>query len=289
MQVSFVAYRSVETSSARMRCFWVAKYWPEARVLERADDPGDADVIVFQKAFRADTCRLARYLRARGCKVVWDLCDPYWWFYPEEHANMAQHVDRAVCSTSALAEDFETAFPLHSPWVIADRQDPEFHPTIKEHALANPPVLIWFGWADNRVALHGTFAVLDRLWAHGRRFALLVLDERPDLEMKGLRFPVIHRRWRLESFHADLLSADIALLPPHPGPLGRLKSNNKTSTAAWAGLPVTDGFDYVRLCKLVDSVEERRAAGLEGRRMAERCYDVRQSVEEWKRLVATLS
>jgi hypothetical protein len=266
----------------------VVKYWPEATILDTLDHLITADVVVFQKGFRVHIAEQAQYLKIQGRKVIWDLCDPDWWFFPKEHAVVAQHVDAVVCSNRALANDFTVEFPYLSPWVIADRQDPEFHPTIKKHATSESPVLLWFGRAENRVALRGTFAILEKLWAHGRRFTLNILDEKPENKMDWFSFPVLHRRWTLDRFHRDLLSADIALLPPYPGPIGLLKSDNKRATAMWAGLPVTDGFDYLRLRDLVDSAAERRQVGLEGRRIAETQYDVRQSVKEWRQVIESL-
>ena len=103
----------------------------------------------------------------------------------------------------------------------------------------------------------------------------------------GFSFPVLHRRWTLDQFHMDLLSADIALLPPHPGLIGRLKSDNKRATAMWAGLPITDGLDYVLLRELVDNAHERERIGREGRRIAEAQYDVRLSVQQWRDMIVS--
>lgn len=289
MRVGFVPSSTLESSSSRMRCFWVVKYWPDAMILDMSSPSTPTETVVFQKGFSARVFEQIQTLKSQSRKIVWDLCDPDWWLYPREHERMAQHVDAVVCSTRALADDFATEFPYHSPWVIIDRQDPEFHSTVKQHAPTASPTLVWFGWAQNRSALHGTFGVLEKAWAHGRRFTLVILDEKPDNRMDFFSFPVQHRKWTLERFHEDLLSADIALLPPYPGPVGRLKSDNKKATAGWAGLPVVDGFDYLKLCELIDSADERRRAGLEARRMAETQHDVRQSVEEWKRLIETLT
>lgn len=287
MQVGFLPYKGIEVSSARIRCFWVAKYWKESKIITSLNGE-EADVFILQKCFKHPIAEQVQNLKAKGKKLIWDLCDPDWWLYPNEFHAIAKCMDAIVCCNQALAEDFRAEFTEYSPWIIPDRHDPEFHATIKIHNSIDAPIFVWFGWSQNRVALYGVFDFLEKLWARGSRFKLLILDEDPYTKLDWFGFPVMHKEWSMETFHQDLLSADIALLPPYPGLRGQLKSDNKKTTAMWAGLPVTDGSDYFRLKDLIGNVEERRRAGFEGRQICEAKYDVRQSVEEWRSVIANL-
>ena len=240
MQVVFIPWKGIDSASSRMRCFWIVKYWPEAKVAS-VENMEDADVVVFQKCFQPPVAEYVRALKAKGRKVIWDLCDPDWWVYPQDFSAVVPYLDAVICCNDALAKDFVAEFPGQSPKVIPDRQDPAFHPSVKEHKPSEFPILVWFGWSQNRVALYSAFDLLEKIWAHGRRFKLLILDEDPNTKLNWFNFPVLHQQWNLERFHKDLLSADIALLPRYPGPRGLLKSDNKKATAMWAALPVTEG------------------------------------------------
>jgi hypothetical protein len=242
-------------------------------------DPRKYDAFIFQKVFDDTAAHDARTLRQMGKIVAWDLCEPMWWSYPQQHIHMASEVSFAVACSKNLAElaRQEIGIDCH---VISDRHDPAFHPMIKTHIDRVALRMIWFGYSGNRYTLRAVLPFLERLKTHGRSFELIVIDDQPEIELKGLPCPVIHKPWDLKTFHEDMLEADVALLPIHPEPLGRYKSNNKAMTAAWCGLPVVSGSDWNELCAVFDS-EFRAIVGKQNRESAEKDYDVHLSVKEW--------
>jgi hypothetical protein len=271
-------------ASARIRAYWVAKYWPEATVHTQGPlDPRKYDVFVFQKVFWESAAQDAKSLNRMGKTVAWDLCEPMWWTYPHQHALMAREVKFAVACSRHLAGlvQKELGIPCH---FIPDRHDPAYHPHPKVHRETDTLRFVWFGYSGNRFTLYGVVPYLQRLRAHGKRFDLLVIDEHPEVPLNGLPCPVVQRPWNLDSFHGDMLQADAALLPVHPGPFGRCKSNNKEMTAAWCGLPVVNGEDWEQLRDVFD-LQYRIEAGRKGRRLAEESFDVRASVQEWGELL----
>jgi len=271
-------------ASSRIRAYWLAKYWPAMEVHSQGPlDPQKYDIFIFQKVFWGNAVQDARKLRQMGKIVVWDLCDPMWWWYPDRHAQMAKEVAFAVASSANLAELAKQELGINCHF-IADRHDPEFHPTAKIHSDTKKIRFVWFGYSGNRFTLNTVLPFLERLKAHGKSFELMVIDERPEVKMTGQPCPVIQKRWALDTFHKDMLLADVALLPDYPGPWGRYKSNNKETTAAWCGLPVVSGDDWDELCA-VFNVEHRVELGKKGRLLAENNYDIRLSVKEWQELL----
>lgn len=244
-------------ASARIRAYWLAKHWSEMEVHSQGPiDPQKYDIFIFQKVFWGNAVQDARKLRQTGKIVVWDLCDPmWWWWYPERHAQMAKEVAFAVASSINLSELAKQELGINCSF-IADRHDPEFHSTVKIHSDTSKIRFVWFGYSGNRFILNAVLPFLERLRAHGKSFELMIIDEHPEVKMTGLPCPLIQKGWALDTFHQDMLEADVAILPRHPEPLGPYKSNNKEMTAAWCGLPVVHGDDWDQFCAVFD-VEHR--------------------------------
>lgn len=272
-------------ASSRIRSYWTAKYWSGAEV--HTGGPLDArgfDAFIFQKVFSNHAAEDARKLKRMDKIVAWDICEPLWWTYPEQHALMAKGVDFAVACSRNLTDlaTKELGIPCH---FIPDRHDPAFHPSAKIHEKKEVLRFVWFGYFGNRFTLIPIAPFLNRLSAHGKSFELMLIDEHPEVSMVGLPCRVIHKLWCIDEIHDDLLHADVALLPPHPDPAGRYKSNNKEMTASWCGLPVTNGTDWEQMCDVFD-LQYRVDAGCKGRNIAQELYDVHISVREWEKLLS---
>lgn len=286
LPVCFVAGGNLNNAGSRMRAYWPARFIPGAAVIhwERAgDELPDARAYVFQKFVNVPVMADAR---ARGRLVFWDVCDPAWWFNPTDAREALEYVDGVVASSPALAADF-AAWSGRACRHIPDRLLLEHFDRQREHATAEPVRLIWFGAAQNRMALYAAHATLERLTANGHRIALTVCDNAPNapfVDIEGV-YPVYYTRWTLESEVATLAAHDIALLPPYPGPWGEVKSINKALTAWACGLPVEDGQHYDRLRALVTDVHLRRDLAADKRVMIENHWGAEHSAAEWLALI----
>ncbi|MBN1286155.1 MAG: hypothetical protein JXB47_12225 [Anaerolineae bacterium] len=293
MKLLFLAQGPIEWPSSRYRAWWVAEAMPQAGCVQLDDAlaagsvHGGYDAVVFPKPCGPEVQALAQTCRARGQRVIWDVCDPVWWLRPREAREFLPLVDHIVVSSDGLAADLRHTLGWPST-VIPDRMKPAFHPTIKKHRAKPWPVLLWFGQSWNRLpSLSGALLTLHRLAAEGVRFRLRVLDDGAhgrDIQIDGV--DVEYHRWHLETFHDELCEADVALTPAYPGPWGRMKSLNKQVSAWWAGLPTADGENPELLKLLLHRARFRAEVGLHNRRLAESRYDVAQSVREWEGLVA---
>lgn len=281
----FVVAGDVTWASSRMRGYWPAEAlgaevvtWKQ--VHETQELP-DVDVYVFQKAAAPP---LIDHLLEMGKAVWWDVCDPAWWFQPGPSAEIAKRVTGIVASSHNLANDC-AEWAGRKVHTIPDCLKPDHFPLQRVHAETTPVRLIWFGLSPNRVALHAAAANLERLRANGHAVELTICDNEPDVPMAALEkaCPVYYRRWSLAEENATLAAHDIALLPPYPGPWGKVKSNNKSLTAAMCGLPVTTGECYDGLAGLVASADVRRDTAAIGRREAMN-FTIDRAAAEWRKV-----
>lgn len=289
MSVLFVAAGDKTFGSSRMRAWWVAERMGAQAV--KWDGGGAmpiADTYIFQKTLNG---QLAADLRKMGKRVWWDVCDPSWWFQPQECADIVRHIDGVVASNEPLLKDFlrwvqdvpiDHEIQAH---VIGDRLDIGHFPKTRQHQRVQTVRLIWYGVAANRVSLHAAIPTLERLACNGQQFAVTIMDNEPNHPWRiSERFDTYHLQWTLARENAVLSSHDIALLPPYPGKWGQIKSNNKTVTAWANGLPVTQGIEYYELEALMNW-HTRREAGNNGRATVHEHYDVAQSAAEWEALL----
>lgn len=298
MNICFITAGPIEWASSRMRAHWVAEALDERGhdcYIYRASDkiPGDPemfDAFIWQKTVNLELIR-----KLPDARHYWDVCDPSWWWQPNECREIAQHMTGVVASSEALADDFNEwanginirgMYRWPDVHTIPDRLKLSHFHTQRQHGDVSPVRLIWFGIAANRVALWGAKANLERLVANGHKIELTVFDERPDIPFRfSDAFPIYHVKWSLSKEVEVLASHDIALLPPYPGAWGEVKSDNKAITAGGCGLPVTAGMEYAAMEYLATSPQTRKNTGNRFRRMANE-RDVAQSAAEWEALLS---
>ena len=265
MKTLFIASGPIEWASSRFRCYWPAEHMDAdvVTINNITENPYDYDAVIFQKH---GMTTLQRELIDAGKVVLWDACDPMWWFSPDEVRDIARHITAVIVPTNALAEDWRKwhgdKVPVH---VVQDRMKPEHYPLKRQHADVSPVRFIWFGVSVNRVALAAGWANLARLAANGHKIELTVFDNAPGVPLQmGDEFPQYSVPWSLEHENEVIANHDIAILPPYPGPWGAMKSNNKALTAWACGLPVAYGQHYERLEHIVENAEARAQAGWAG-------------------------
>ena len=302
MRVLFLPSGDRQWAGARFRAWNIAAAWPEADCVRWAGTPPanilEHDAIILQKLYdrynlgnQMAVLNLAGQLRLAGKKVIWDLCDPIWWWNePEWIKEMATFCNAITVSCEGLAEDFHRSFGL-TPTVIPDRMP--FVQEWKTSWEAKEPKLVWFGYSMNRgPSLGGIGLILSRLMYERIPFRLRIIDDHPEIEPWQLdrlwSDKIECTKWEEASIHERLMECDIALLPPMPGPWAKMKSTNKQITAFWAGLPVHDGEDYYSLRDLLRHPTKRQAEGGKNRAVAEGSYDLRLSVKQWQELLITL-
>lgn len=283
-RVCFITSGPIEWASARMRAHWVARYMRDAVVVQANAEHiyPEARAYVWQKVAHRET--IQAQIKA-GARVWWDVCDPSWWMEPRQCREIDDLVHGVVASSHALAEDYTVWSKWNRAVCIPDRLELAHFDCARIHGEHSPVRLIWYGLGANRLALWNCLINLERLVANGHKIELTVMDERPEDAVSAPTYPVYSMRWILEHEVEAIAAHDIALLPPYPGPWGRVKSNNKTLTAWACGVPATTGEDYASLEGLVMSHELRAALGRAGQNEVRTNWTVDKSAAEWEALL----
>lgn len=291
--ICFITAGPVEWGSSRMRAYWPARYIPDSVVVTMAEVKQgklpDAAVYVFQKLIATT---LAVELRALGRIVVWDVCDPSWWFDKTGAIEAVNNVDWIVASSLPLAVDLGAWAAVNGTetkkmTVIPDRVELSHFDPPTRYVPGEPVKLIWYGIAVNRIALFAAVVNLIRWRVDGHDISLTIFDDAPDRRFPDLDaiLPVTYERWTLDTEAETLAAHHIALLPPYPGPWGRVKSNNRTVTGLAAGLQVITGESYYDLPNAINAME----AGHDRREYVAANYNVEQSARQWVDLINDLS
>ena len=290
MSICFIPAGDMTNAGSRMRAYWPAQFISGAAVTTwdeiRAGQLPRADAYVFQKL--VDVTLMCR-LRDSGAIVVWDVCDPAWWFNPADAREAAGVAHAVVASSWPLADNFAEWSGL-STRCIPDRVLLAHFPRQALHGDRTPVRLIWFGASQNRIALYAAAANLSRLRANGCDVTLTIFDDAPHVPVGYLEsdMPVFYVRWSLHQENEVLAGHDIALLPPYPGPWGVVKSNNKVITAMASGLPTSEGTNYHKLHELVTDPRLRQRHCESGLDIVEEFYRVEQSSADWLALIEEL-
>lgn|SRR5574341_830 len=290
MSVLFVVAGPIHFGSSRMRAWWPARHMADTEVTHFDDlrknfvgacqTVQNTEKVIWQKWVDVNLITASPQ-----ASHWWDICDPMWWFSPQQVKEFLPFIAGVVVSSQALAEDFRK-WSGRGCHVIPDRLELSHFPKQRQHADASPVRFVWFGMSLNRVSLAAAWANLERLAANGHAIALTIYDDRPQEELRwGDSFPVYHARWSLDHENEVLASHDIALLPPYPGSWGKVKSNNKAMTAWASGLPATTGECYEELEQLVVDGYERGRQAAAGLETVRRDYRVQQSADEWQMLL----
>ena len=291
--VLFVTAGPYTWGSSRMRAYWVAEKMGASAIEidnlhNHMEEFSAAKSVIWQKSVDVELIESAPEKRH-----FWDVCDPVWWWSPSEARESAGLMHGIVCSSPALALDFQCWYTRGLPvsggtaiHMIPDRLNLDHFPLRQAHADHEPVRFIWYGVAVNRSALHGAIINLARLAANGHKIELTVFDDRPDVGFQLVNnFPIRNLEWNLERENEVISSHDIALLPDYPGAWGRVKSNNKKLTAAACGLPVTNGEAYESLLEMVASASARQIGADKRRKNLIDFYQIEKSVEDWKRVL----
>lgn len=284
----FISAGPIEWGSSRMRCWWPSEYmdaevivWPYPQQIQFETKYRN---YIFQKYGNPD---VQAQLLEMGAQVWLDQCDPMWWFSDQKWMRaMFENATGAVFSSEALRLDFLDWWgDEYNAHTIKDRLEFNHFTHKKTHHWTSPVRFIWYGVSQNRVSLSGAWANLSRLKINGHNITLTVMDDRPDIKITEQNdIPILHTTWRLDREIPLIAGHDIALLPPFPGPWGKVKSNNKDITAWACNLPVTDGMDYEELVRLATSHEYRREIAGMGAASLDQ-YDVKLSAQEWESLL----
>lgn len=194
-------------------------------------------------------------------------------------------MDGLICSCQPLADDL-AEWSGRPVTCIPDRIELSCYPLEADQENNVPMRFIWYGAAQNRIALFAALSTLDRLAANGVNISLTIFDDQP-AQQWNLRpdYPIYYSEWREETENEVLASHNIALLPPYPGPWGKVKSNNKSLTAWANGLVVCDAQDYEIAYKMATDTRFRECQAAENSASLAAEYYAQKSGHQWREVL----
>jgi hypothetical protein len=202
--------------SCWIRCLQLLPYLERLGVHSVVNDPRrPADVAVFVRRQDAETRELALAARARGTRVVFDVCVNYFddtgWM-AGGYGVTARHV--AECRAMVEVADAVTTASAfiagrarechHHVEYLPDSVDRRHFSRTRRPELRGPLTAIWCGYSVKAVELEPVLAQLDK-----RGVGLVIVsDARPTLSI-----PFTFVRWRHARAPEDLLRGDFAIAP----------------------------------------------------------------------------
>lgn len=265
-----------DVGSSRLRVHQLQKYWSDYKEYKYGELP---DVLVFQKVYMQSDWK---WIAKMPCIKILDICDPDW-LEAQHIKETVDAVDGVTCPTQPMA-DFIRQLTDKPIKVIPDRHDISNVPPLKEHKGTLQKV-VWFGYRHNADLLKNAVPVLERMNIH------LTVYSNDDPFVQQWATPNWAKYYKYKKFNeetiiTDLRKFDACLLPQGNRPQDRFKSNNKTTLAWLAGLPVITDADTMQYMMLPEARND----------IAKRCYnkaisefDVKLSIKEMQEFINELS
>lgn len=278
MQVRFLTYsmfhnKDPVVGSTFIRVNQLMKYWPEAALYRYGENP---DALIFQKVYAAYDYKFP--INFEGVKIL-DICDPDW-LEGLNVAETARAMDAITCPSETMAE-FMRQLTDAPVYVVPDRWDLANLKAPKDHH-DRAKTVVWFGYSHNAETLKPALRTINELGLN----LMIISNDDPIIHRFDVRDPKEYysfHKFKQDELDGLLRKADFAILPGDYRPIGRFKSNNKTTKANLAGLPVAVDGDKLRA--FVEP-EARSKYMLEHYATIKSEYDVRKSVEQMKDIIA---
>ncbi len=281
VKVEFLTFEQIHgkknIGSTNIRVHQLIKQWPEASLYKYGSKP---DVLIFQKVYWLPDYHFVEHFD--GIKIL-DICDPDW----VDNAYVKRTIDNcdAVVVPSDEMQRFIQQLTDKPVKVIKDRFDLSLIPEPKEHTKKKDLRAVWFGYSHNAEVLRfGAVTNLERLGigltviADEDPFAYRWASEKYKSKYKYIKY-------NEETIYKELQKCDICILPTDTRPKGIFKSDNKTTKAMLAGLPVAKTIDQLE--GYMDN-NKRNEDAKKNYQKARQDYDVLLSIKEYQELIDEL-
>ena len=284
-------------ASSRIRGHWLAKYWkkcddffyPEEfnmtneeffnpenqfRILEKYD------VVIFNKTYE---WKLAKMLTDNGIKVIVDMCDPN--HLPTEPDGRSEKnclltfmfCSVIVVNTQALADSVRS-YTDKPVYIIPDRLDLEWHKPKKEKYREDLNHLVWYGYAENYPNIEAYLPEILKKYE-----ITLISNKPPEMILIGdVRNKITYKTWHPETVCEQIVNTDCVFIAKNEN---EYKSNNRTITGWALKMPVAYDLDDLKKLK---SREARIKNANEGYILTKEKFDIKLSVEEYKKIIDIL-
>lgn len=206
-----------------------------------------ADTVIFSKSSTPLNEALAQALKARGKKIVVDLCDNYFEHLTlgealrKHHVSMCRLADVVVASTPELATLIHTHTGIPARVVSDPVEGPAGMPAFNPEPSRLK--LLWFGHQSNVGPLNDLMPVLAET-SHHIPIELVIMTKTSPAFLQAEaatnrqfapRFTVKLIEWQADAVWLALRNCDMVLIPSPPGEYHAVKSPNRIAEALRAG------------------------------------------------------
>jgi len=278
MIVAGVQTGQIRGGSARIRYYTFMKHLK----CDKTDDLEKADVVYFQKKSSKDIIKLARELKSKGKKIVYD-CDDGDGDRDRKDRNdpaMFKIADAITTDTDARAKQFrkKTNTPVY---VVQDCIDYDIDPT--DH-IEIKPTIETIGTFGTHKVLEATFNMIKHIPRCKNQY---YITDRNIKKYDKHGWRLIH--WGLITFVDNLKLFDLCILLHPKDKVGNLKSNNRLLVCMALGIPtiVSDTAAYSKTMCLVNiygwDIKIKKAIDLISDYETRKYYSIRMSQFAWGR------
>lgn len=289
-------------ASARIRCLNTLgqlgkQHYPAELYSEKNES--DYRIVVFSKAYTNKEIVIARRLRDRGTKIVFDLCDNHFLLGEDRNARlkeMFELADHWVVSSEALGKVVTSTMGSVKPltviedaveetlsgskadivgWVKAHIELYKLDQFISANHVNRTTHLVWFGnhkagYKDSGLAhVNKIRPVLEKVNQSDALALTVISNSRNvfDQVFTDWQLPVFYLNWSAHTFYKAMKRHKIAVIPIDVNEFTNVKTNNRIALSLFLGLGVVaDGIDSYQEfsgCSFLDGWESGLRSYLE--------------------------
>lgn len=261
------------SGSTFIRVHQLLKYWPGSALYKYGENP---EVLIFQKVYCGQDYKFPAHFE--GIKIL-DICDPDW-LEGVAIKETVDAMDAITVPTKPLA-DFISQMTDKPIVIIPDRFDMALIGRRHKKHTGKAKTIGWFGYAHNVELIRPALPLINELslTLHIISNENKYLFNYPNsVKAENYRFT----KYNESTIYQDLQQMDFVIFPEGKRIIDKYKSNNRTTKAILAGLPVATTPAEVQL--FLDGPErEKYIQKHYNKTKAE--YDVKKSVQQFKDLI----
>lgn len=265
-KVAWIPAASIDQAGSRLRAFLPCDF------LKRTGYPCEMfkevnkntyNIVVFQKTYGKEHIELAKTLKNRGVKIVFDLCDNNFVIHgssntqkSQERLNRLKEMIELSDAVSVPTPELSKSISHHYVVIIDDAIDDVSSNFLYDLYLASrgtfsplkkPDLkLVWYGNKGKSNPPSGLSSLskilpeIEKLNSCFPSSLTIISDSKSAVDKftQEVSFPIHYYEWNRKTFQYIFRKHDVCIIPVDINPLTLCKSNNRLVSSLMLGLPV---------------------------------------------------